>query len=208
MEIRRGIGVSAGYAIGEALVLDREEYRISRRTILPREVDGEIERFKKAVEAAVAEIRSQIASMSKRVREEAGPILEAQVTMLQNPHLADEISSEIRKNLHTAEHAVSRTIRRKIKAMEDSGNDAFYRRVVSDLNELEKSLMRPMVPESRVETPQLSARAVIVAHDLSPSQTIKLDRSKVLGILTEVGGLTSHTAIVAKSLGIPAVVGV
>ncbi|HLY09205.1 MAG TPA: phosphoenolpyruvate--protein phosphotransferase [Planctomycetota bacterium] len=208
MEIRRGIGVSAGYAIGEALVLDREEYRISRRTITVAEVDGEIERFRRGVESAVAEIRSQIASMSKRVREEAGSILEAQITMLQNPHFAEEIAAEIRKNQHTADHAVSRTIRRKIKAMEDSGHEAFYKRVVSDLTEFEKCLMRPMVGESRVETPQLSGKAIVVAHDLSPSQTIKLDRTKVLGILTEVGGLTSHTAIVAKSLGIPAVVGV
>src|SRR6185503_9932181 len=150
MEIRRGIGVSAGYAIGEALVFDREEYRINRRTIAAREVDGEIERFRKAVQAAAAEIRSQLAAMSKKVRDVAGSILEAQVTLLQDPTLAEEIAAEIRNHAHTADYATSRTLRR----------------------------------------------------------TIKLDRTKVLGILTEVGGLTSHTAIVAKSLGIPAVLDV
>jgi phosphoenolpyruvate-protein kinase (PTS system EI component) len=92
MEIRRGIGVSAGYAIGEAVVLDREEYRISRRTIAPQEVDFELARFAKAVQAAVAEIRSQLAGMSKKVRDVAGSILEAQVAMLQDPHLAEEIA--------------------------------------------------------------------------------------------------------------------
>jgi phosphotransferase system enzyme I (PtsI) len=208
MEIRRGIGVSAGYAIGEALVLDREEYRISRRTISAQEVDGEIERFAKAVRSAVAEIRTQLAAMSKKVRDVAGSILEAQVAMLQDPHLAEEIAGEIRKNFHTADYATSRTLKRKIKLLEDSGAEGFAKRVLSDFIELEKSLLRHLVGARRDDTPQLSTRAVIVAHDLSPSQTIKLDRTKVLGILTEVGGLTSHTAIVAKSLGIPAVVGV
>ena len=208
MEIRRGIGVSAGYAIGEAVVLDREEYRISRRTIAPREVDFEVERFAKAVQAAVAEIRSQLAGMSKKVRDVAGSILEAQVAMLQDPHLAEEIADEIRKHFHTADFATSRTLRRKIKLLEDSGAEGFAKRILSDFIDLEKSLLRHLVGVRKDDTPQLATKAVIVAHDLSPSQTIKLDRTKVLGILTEVGGLTSHTAIVAKSLGIPAVVGV
>jgi phosphoenolpyruvate-protein phosphotransferase (PTS system enzyme I) len=208
MEIRRGIGVSAGYAIGEALVFDREEYRINRRTISSREVDGEIERFRKAVQAAAAEIRSQLAAMSKKVRDVAGSILEAQVTLLQDPTLAEEITGEIRNHAHTADYAASRTLRRKIKLLEDSDAEGFAKRVLSDFIELEKALLRHLVGGKKDDTPQLSTKSVIVAHDLSPSQTIKLDRTKVLGILTEVGGLTSHTAIVAKSLGIPAVVDV
>src|SRR6185295_1681817 len=208
MEIRRGIGVSAGYAIGEALVFDREEYRINRRTIAPREVDGEIERFRKAVQAASAEIRSQLAAMSKKVRDVAGSILEAQIMLLQDPTLAEEIGSEVRNHFHTADYAASRTLRRKIKLLQDADSEGFAKRVLSDFVELEKALLRHLVGAKKDDIPQLSAKAVIVAHDLSPSQTIKLDRTKVLGILTEVGGLTSHTAIVAKSLGIPAVVDV
>ncbi len=208
MEIRRGIGVSAGYAIGEAMVFDREEYRINRRTIAPREIDVEIERFRKAVQAAAAEIRTQLAAMSKKVRDVAGSILEAQVTLLQDPTLAEEIGAEIRNHAHTADYAASRTLRRKIKLLEESDSEGFAKRVLSDLIELEKALLRHLVGGKKDDTPQLSGKSIIVAHDLSPSQTIKLDRTKVLGILTEVGGLTSHTAIVAKSLGIPAVLDV
>src|SRR5436190_8157975 len=208
MEIRRGIGVSSGYAIGEALVFDREEYRINRRTIAPREIDVEIERFHKAVQAAAAEIRSQLAVMSKKVRDVAGSILEAQVMLLQDPTLAEEIASEIRNHAHTADYATSRTLRRKIKLLEDSDSEGFAKRVLSDLGELEKALLRHLVGGKKDDTPHLVVKSIIVAHDLSPSQTIKLDRTKVLGILTEVGGLTSHTAIVAKSLGIPAVLDV
>jgi len=170
MEIRRGIGVSAGYAIGEALVLDREEYRISRRTINVSEVDGEIERFAVAVRAAVAEIRSQLAAMSKKVRDVAGSILEAQVAMLQDEHLAEEIAGEIRKNFHTADYAASRTLRRKIKLLEDSGAEGFAKRVLSDFIDLEKSLLRHLVGIRKDDTPTLSTKAVIVAHDLSPAR--------------------------------------
>jgi phosphoenolpyruvate-protein phosphotransferase (PTS system enzyme I) len=209
MEIRRGIGVSSGYAIGEAYVIDREEFRINRRPIGPKDVDREIERFRKSVEAATAEIRKQIEALPKRIREVAGSILEAQVHNLQDKLLHEEIVSEIRKNLSTAEYAASRTIRRKIKALEDSGAEAFVKRVLSDFIELEKAILRNLLGGKRDDTAQMDGKnIIIVAHDLSPGQALRLDRKKVMGILTEVGGLTSHTAIVAKSIGIPAVVGV
>ncbi|HEX7897715.1 MAG TPA: phosphoenolpyruvate--protein phosphotransferase [Planctomycetota bacterium] len=208
MEIRRGIGVSGGYAIGEAFVVDREEYRISRRTLPPTQVEAQVERFQKAANAAAQGIRTQVEGMPKRVREAAAAILEAQIRWLQEPALHEEIIGEIRRSLRTADYAASYVIRRKIKAMEES-DAAFARRVASDLVELEKSLLRELVGGNSRETlAELSGRAIIVAHDLSPGQTIGLDRTKVLGILTEAGGPTSHTAIVARSLGIPAVVGV
>ncbi|HLF92804.1 MAG TPA: phosphoenolpyruvate--protein phosphotransferase [Planctomycetota bacterium] len=208
MEIRRGIPVSSGYAIGEAFVFDREEFRINRRPVAPKEVDREIERFRKGIEAAVAEIRKQIDGLSKRIRDVAGSILDAQIHMLQDKALQDEVVNEIRKNCSTAEYAASRTVRRKIKVLEESGAEAFAKRVLSDLVELEKAILRNLLGTKRDDISTVTGKVVIVAHDLSPGQALRLDRKKVIGILTEVGGLTSHTAIVAKSLGIPAVVGV
>jgi phosphotransferase system enzyme I (PtsI) len=208
MEIRKGIGVSSGYAIGEAYVLDREEYRISRRTLAAGDVQAEIERLDRAISGAADDLRAQVERMAPRVRDVAGPILEAQVALLQDPHLREDITGEIRKNRCTADFAASRTVRRKIKLLEESGAEAFARRILSDFIELEKGLLRRLLGSEREHFVQLQGPAVIVAHDLSPSQAISLDRKKVLGILTEVGGLTSHTAIVAKTLGIPAVVGV
>lgn len=208
MEIRRGIGVSSGYAIGEAHVLDREDFRVNRRPISPKEVDREIERFKTAVEAATADLRKQIAALPQKIRDVAGSILKSQLDHLQNEPLQQEIVEEIRRNLSTAEYAAQRTIRRKIKLLEDSGNDAFVKRILPDLVEFENAMLRNLIGTKRSETAHIDGKVVIVAHDLSPGQALRLDRKKVLGILTEVGGLTSHTAIVAKSLGIPAVVGV
>ncbi len=207
MEIRRGIGASTGFAIGEAMVIDREEFRVSRRPIAAREAEAEIERLRTAADAAAAEIRRQVDTMPKKIREAAGKILEAQIGWLQEKALQDEIAGEIRSSLRTAEYASSQVIRRKIKSMEDS-NAAFARRIASDFAELEKTLLRNLQGSRREDVAHLTQPVVIVAHDLSPAQTLRLDRTKILGILTEVGGLTSHTAIVAKSLGIPAVVGV
>jgi phosphotransferase system enzyme I (PtsI) len=208
MEIRKGIGVSAGYAIGEAFVLDREEYRVSRRRLAAGEADAEIARLDRAVVAAAVELRAQVGSMSQKVRDVAGAMLEAQVALLQDPNLRQETIGEIRKNLVTADFAVSRTLRRKIKLLEESGAAGFARRILSDFIELERSLLRQLLGGKQEDMAHLDRRVIVVGHDLSPSQAIGLDRTKVLGILTEVGGLTSHTAIVAKSLGIPAVVGV
>ncbi len=208
MEIRRGIGVSSGYAIGEAFVFDREEYRISRRTLPDSELEGEVQRLQKAIDAAAEEILAQVETMPRAVREVAGSIFDAEIRLLKDPHVLDAISGEIRKGRSSAEYAASRTLRRKIKALEDSGQAAFARRVIPDLVELEKALLRHLLGSRREDVSHLTGKVVIVAHDLSPTQTLALDRSKVLGMLTEVGGTTSHTAIVAKSLGIPAVVGV
>jgi phosphotransferase system enzyme I (PtsI) len=208
MEIRRGIGVSSGYALGEAFVIDREEVRISRRPIPAVQVEVEVDRFRKAADAAAAAVRAQVDEMPKRVREAAGAILEAQIRWLQEPALHEEIVGEIRRSLRSADYAASYVIRRKIKAMEES-DAAFARRVASDLVELEKSLLRALTGGGvREDLRHLTREVVIVAHDLSPAQAVGLDRAKVLGILTEAGGPTSHTAIIARSLGIPAVVGV
>ncbi len=208
MEIRRGIGVSTGYSIGEAFVFDREEYRISRGRVAVQDVPAEIARFRAAVDAAIAEVRGQLEAMPAKVRDVAGSILQAQVSMLQEASYQEEIAAEIRKNLSTAEYATSQTLRRKVKTLEASGNAAFMQRVLPSLIEQEKALLRSLLGSKREDISHLTGRVVVVAHDLSPGQAVGLDRQKVIGILTEAGGPTSHTAIVAKSLGIPAVVGV
>jgi phosphotransferase system enzyme I (PtsI) len=206
MEIKQGFGVSAGYAIGEAFVFDREQFRISRRPVPEKEVEGEVQRLGKALESAVTDTQAQIEALPRKIRDVAS-ILDAQIRHLQNPVLREEITGEIRKSRFTAEYAASRTIRRKIKALEDAGNAYFAQRAVPELAEMERAVLRNLLGAKREDVSHLTGRVVIVAHDLSPAQTISLDRSKVLGLLTEVGSYTSHTSIVAKSLGIPAVVG-
>ncbi len=211
MEIRKGIGVSIGYAIGGAFVLDREQFRIIRRSVEEKEVESEVQKFLKAVEACVEETRDRVEAMPRRVRNAAGSILEAQVRLIQDPVLNEDIVGEIRKNRSTAEYAASKALRRRIKTLEDNlneNNKVLVQRSVLELSEMERALLRELLGAKREDISHLTRKVIIVAHDLSPAQTLGLDRTTVLGFLTEVGGPTSHTAIVARTLGIPAVVGV
>jgi phosphotransferase system enzyme I (PtsI) len=210
MEIRKGIGVSIGYAIGEAFVIDREQFRITRRTVEEKDVETEIARFLKAVEACVEETRDRIEAMPRRVRTAAGSILEAQVHLFQDPVLNEDIIADIRKSRSTAEYSASRALRRRIKTLEDNlneNNKVLVQRSLTEFAEMERTLLRELLGAKREDIAHLTRKVIVVAHDLSPAQTLGLDRNTVLGFLTEVGGPTSHTAIVARSLGLPAVVG-
>src|SRR5688572_9774619 len=208
MEIRKGIGVSPGYAIGEAFVLTDEAFVIPRKEIAAKEVDAEAARFEDAAKTAIADLGEQLSRMSKRVDRNLARILQAHIGLLGDEKLRAEIAEDIRKNSHSAEYAVSRTLRRKMKVLADDGPVAWVQPILQDLAETERALLRALLGDRREDLSTLKKEYVVIAHDLSPARTLNLDRKKVLGLATEIGGSTSHTAIVASSLGIPAAVGV
>jgi phosphotransferase system enzyme I (PtsI) len=208
MDIRKGIGVSPGYAIGEAFVLTDEEFVISRKEISDKEVPGEIERLAEASKKAIGDLGAQLSKMSKKVGESVAKILQAHMGLLGDEALRRDLEADIRRNRHSAEYAVSRILKRKMKMLSDSGPAAWVQPILQDIGETEKALLRALLGERREDVAHLSRKAIVVAHDLSPAQTLRLDRERVLGMVTEIGGSTSHTAIVASSLGIPAAVGV
>ena len=208
MEIRKGIGVSPGYAIGEAFVLTDEAYVIPRKEIPPKEVETEAARFEAAAQQAIADLADQLSKMSRRVDRNLARILQAHIGLLGDEKLRAEITEDIRRNRHSAEYAVSRTLKRKMKVLSDDGPVAWVQPILQDLAETERALLRALIGDRREDLAHLAKEYVVVAHDLSPARTLNLDRKKVLGLVTEIGGSTSHTAIVASSLGIPAVVGI
>ncbi len=208
MEIRKGIGVSPGYAIGEAFVLSDEEFVIPRKEISAKEIEAETVRFEAAAQKAIGDLADQLAKMSKRVDRNLARILQAHIGLLGDEKLRAEISDDIRRNRHSAEYAVSRTLKRKMKVLADDGNVAWVQPILQDLAETERALLRALMGDQREDLAHLARDVVVVAHDLSPARTLNLDRKRVLGLVTEIGGSTSHTAIVASSLGIPAAVGV
>lgn len=208
MEIRKGIGVSPGFAVGEAFVLSDEEFLISRKEIAPKEVEAEKARFAAAAQKAVAALADQLSKMSKRVDRNLARILQAHMGLLGDEKLRAEISDDIVRNRHSAEYAVSRTLKRKMKVLGEGGPVAWVQPILQDLAETERALLRALLGEEREDLAHLTREVVVVAHDLSPARTLNLDRGRVKGFVTEIGGSTSHTAIVASSLGIPAAVGV
>lgn len=206
MEIKKGIAVSPGYAVREAFLLDLEEYRIPERVVLPGEVDHELSRLQRGIDGA----RKEIDELRTRVLDDMGPdyarIFDFHKQILADPDLQDEIRARIRKDRFSAEYAVSRAMRKYRRAIQGIG-DGYFAQRYHDIDDVEQRLLHNLLGERRESLRNLEKEVVIVARNLSPSQTADLDPAKVKGIATDAGGRTSHTAIVARALGIPAVVG-
>jgi len=206
MEIRKGIAVSPGVVIHEAFVFESEGYRIPRHIIRKDEVEGEIHRLEKAIEDSKKEIHDLETNISENISSEIGSIFGTHRMILQDARLKNEIIEKIQKANFTPEFAVSLALRVYIRKFQDI-KDSYLAERVSDIFDVERRLLRNLLGEKREELKNLAQEVVLIAHDLTPSQTASLDTEKVKGFATDAGGRTSHTAIVARALGIPAVVG-
>ena len=206
MEIRKGIAVSPGVVIHEAFMFESEGYRIPRHIIKKEEVEGEIHRLEKAIEDAKKEVHELEQKVSENLGSEIGSIFGTHRMVLQDKRLKNEIIERIQKTNFTSEFAVSLALRVYIRKFQDV-KDSYLAERVSDIFDIERRLLRNLLGEKREELKNLAQEVVLIAHDITPSQTASLDTGKVKGFATDVGGRTSHTAIVARALGIPAVVG-
>jgi phosphotransferase system enzyme I (PtsI) len=207
MEIKRGIAVSPGVAIGPALVLDTEGFRIPQRFIESDKLSEEIARLRQALSAAAREVRSNQQAVNDKLGRQYGAIFGAHALLIEDPTLVGEIESLIRDQALAAEYAVSRVIRRYAKVLENIEGGHFSTRS-ADLFDIEKVILRHLLGQHREHLKYLKAPVIILAHDLTPSETATLDPKLVHAFVTEAGGRASHTAIMAGVLEIPAVVGV
>jgi phosphotransferase system enzyme I (PtsI) len=206
MDIKRGTAVSPGVAIGPALILDTEWFRLPQRFVDPHHCDAEIERLRIALGAAALEARERQETVSLKLGPQYGAIFGAQFLMLTDPSLPREVEALIRREHFAAEYAVSRVIRRYAKALESIEGGHLATRT-SDLFDVEKLILRNLLGQRREELANLTESVIVLAHDLTPSETAALDPQRVYAFATEAGGRASHTAIVAGVLEIPAVVG-
>jgi len=206
MEIKKGIGVSPGVVISTAIVLDAEDLAIPRRHIDEQEVDREAQRFWQAVEKSLAELGELRLAMTEKYGKEIGGIFDFHIGILKDRSIADPVVSAIRTQRVTAEYAVSVVFRRYASNFQ-AMTDRYLADRVKDIYDIERRILHNIVGMKQEDLAHLDHPVVVVAHDLLPSQTASLDRTHVRGFATDVGGRTSHTAIVARALGIPAVVG-
>ncbi|MFN9374915.1 MAG: phosphoenolpyruvate--protein phosphotransferase [Planctomycetaceae bacterium] len=207
MEIRRGIAVSPGVAMGPALVLGSEGFRVPKRMVEVDAVDSEVQRFRAALEESVQEILFHEQLAAARLGPHYGAIFAAHRELARDPKLSTEIERLIRERNFSPEFACSRVLRQHARTLQNLG-DRYFAERANDLFDLEKRILRHLLGEPREEPMQLNQPALLLAHNLTPSETANLDRRFVLGFSTEVGGKSSHTAILAGALGLPAVVGV
>ena len=209
MEIKRGTPVSPGVAIGSAFVMESEGARIARKFVMANEIEYELERFKNALERSCAEIDDLAQSLKSKIDDfdSATDIFQIHLHILKDPELEKQITRLVRNKLFTPEYAVSQVLRRYVKRLEATG-DAYLIQRVRDFDDIEQRLIRNLLGERREDLAHLQEPVLVIARDLTPSQTVSFDPKHVLAMATDAGGRTSHTAIIARAMQIPAVVGV
>lgn len=202
-----GIPASPGVVVGRAFVADRRRVTVPKRHVAPEDADAEVARLR----AALASARVQLEQIRERMSADAGDhsvILEAHLLMLDDALLVEQSERTIRDDCVNAEWALRRTVE-KIKEVFDRADDDYFRERRSDVDFVGERVIRHLVgaPMEISRPRDLHGPVVLVAHELSPADTAALARSDVMAFVTEVGSGTSHTAIMARALTIPAVVG-
>lgn len=206
MQILQGIAVSPGVAIGEALVIDQEGFRIPRRFVAKNAVEQELARWRQAAAVVAEEITQSRDHVAAQLGEHTGAIFSAQLQMLADPHLVQKIESRIRGQHCSSEYAVSQTLKTYAKVFRDLPN-AFIAQRANDVVDIEKRLLRELIGCRHEVLTNLASPAIVLAHNLTPGEAAQLDPEFVLGFVSEAGGPGGHTAIVAEAMEIPAVVG-
>ena len=204
MEIRKGIAVSPGIAISRPLVIDSKDFRIPRRSILGSEKAGEVKRVRDAFTDAIDKL-THLEEKSGITEGKIKDIFAVHLRFLKDKTFRKRITDYVSIELTTAEYAVS-TILHEIAEHFESLDDEYISERAADIYDIERRLLEYLMGTVHNDLEKLAEEVVIIAHDLTPTQTAGFDKAFVKGFATEAGGRTSHTAIVARSLGIPAVV--
>ena len=202
----RGVAASIGVAIGPARVIGRERRRLAYRQIEDSAVSTEIARFDEAVVKSRAEIEQAKQELMQQHGSAYAPILDVYLLMHGDALLIDAIAETIRNDGVNAEWAVSRVAER-LKAPLLQDTSSYFRERAHDIEHVKEHLLRHLCGEDRTEAAP-GGPVVLVAHDLTPADAVHLLAPPTVGLVTEMGGRSSHTAILARTFGVPAVVGV
>jgi phosphotransferase system enzyme I (PtsI) len=206
MQTVKGIPVSPGTVIGRVFVLGEAETHVPRHEVTPEAVDAELARLDGAIADATADLAVLRDRTEEQLGREAAKIFGFHLGLVQDPSLLGPIRDRIRNDLVNAETAVADAFKAVTDQFRAIGNDVF-RQKANDVLDLERRVLGKLMGENESRLSALAEPVVIVAHELTPSQTAGMDRRKVLGIATDLGGRTSHTSIVARAIEIPCVVG-
>ncbi len=208
-KVLKGIGVSSGITHGRVRLLERGKIPINKRAIKEEHKDKEILKFKNAIKHAVEELRSVKNSMHDDEMRKHSFIIDAHILILQDEFFSNSVISTIQKEKINAEWALDVAVSNFLTSFEKV-DDPYLRERGQDIKYIYDRLVRILVKgkSSDINDFNIVGKVIVVAHDLSPADTIQLNLNKISGFITDVGGRTSHTSIVARALEIPAVVGV
>jgi len=205
----RGIGASSGIALGRVRLLERGKISISRRSIKADSIEKEINRFRQAIKSAIEELKSiKETILDDEIRKHAF-IIDAHMMILQDVFFSNAVIDSIKEEKINAEWALDMVVSKFLTSFEKV-EDSYLRERGQDIKYIYERLLRILIKgkASDIDNAGIKGRAVIiVAHDLSPADTIQLNLNNISGFAIDVGGRTSHTSIIARALEIPAVAG-
>lgn len=206
MMIRRGIPASQGVAIARAIVLNAQDQPVARRVVPPALVSRQIQRLEEAVTLTLADIEKDKIHAETTVGMDLARIFDFHQHYLQDPYTLDPIKQMINSEQVTTEYAVYKVLRDQAQTLRKMDSQ-YFRERDRDIWDIERRMIGHLLGDTAEKLDQLTADSIIIAHDLTPSQTANLDKHRILGFATDLGGKTSHTAILAHAMRIPAVVG-
>ena len=201
----KGVGASAGIAIGQVRITDRRRVAVTEVTVGAEQIPGELSRFAKAIERA----KGELLCLKEQLAATHGPehlcVIDAHLMLLDDAMLVGETTHYIELGIN-AEGALKRTLAR-FKTFFEGVDDEYLRERGSDVEIVIERVLRTLVGEKQEPISKIDGKVIVVAHDLSPADILQIDKSKVIGFITDLGGKTSHSAILARAFEIPAVVG-
>nr|WP_310616701.1 phosphoenolpyruvate-protein phosphotransferase PtsI [Pantoea cypripedii] len=201
-----GILASPGIAFGKALLLKEDEIVINRKKISDDQVEQEVQRFLDGRSKAASQLEAIKVKAGETFGEEKAAIFEGHIMLLEDEELEQEIIDLIKKDRATADAAAHSVIEGQAKALEEL-DDEYLKERAADVRDIGKRLLQNILGLHIVDLSAIEEESILVAKDLTPSETAQLNLKKVLGFITDLGGRTSHTSIMARSLELPAIVG-
>lgn len=202
----KGIGVSQGIAVGRALVHMEESIKPAHRAITENMIDQEVARLDAALTKSIAQIEKIAAKVLRDIGQDKAQVFEAHKMLLEDPVLKDSVVAKIKQHSIGAEVAAVSALE-ELKAVFEAMENEYMRERAADIADISKRLISNIMGKEIVDLTSLTEDVLIIARDLTPSDTASMDKRYVKGFATEIGGRTSHTAIIARTLEIPAVVG-
>lgn len=201
----KGTGASAGIGIGTAVVVEESELVIERREI--SDTEAEIQRFRSAVNRTIADTERMAQDLASRAGEKEAEIMQGHMLLLADPMLTGEIENAVRNEMVNSETAIENVCNMYAEMFASMGDELMQQRA-ADMRDIKTRMQRSLMGIQSADIASLPAGSILVARDLTPSMTAGINPANVAGIVTELGGRTSHSAILARALEIPAVVAV
>jgi len=203
----KGVGVSPGIAIGRAVIVEKRVAQVYRIPIREEDVESEVRRFNESLDKTRVELLDLKQKVSRSMGDEYAQIFEAHAMIVSDASFADKVTQKIEEEQVNAEWALAE-VQEELQARFESFEDDYLRERSADVKDVAERVLVNLQGIAHHELSEIDHDVIIIADDLTPSDTVHFNRRPVVGFVTEVGGRTSHTSIIAKSLFMPAVIGV